>query len=57
MDRLNGRISYLGEVHLFNQQNKKPLIAFIELNSKNYSGGEGLSPITDGPAGLPEKPE
>jgi signal transduction histidine kinase len=41
MDRLNGRISYLGELHLFNQQSKKPLIAFIELNSKIIPDGKG----------------
>ncbi|MCX6223083.1 MAG: hypothetical protein NTZ69_19120, partial [Bacteroidia bacterium] len=41
MDRLNGRISYLGELHLFNQQSKKPLIAFIELNSKIIPEGKG----------------
>jgi signal transduction histidine kinase len=41
MDRLNGRISYLGELHLFNQQSKKPLIAFIELNSKIVPEGKG----------------
>ncbi|MCK9413399.1 MAG: HAMP domain-containing histidine kinase [Prolixibacteraceae bacterium] len=41
MDRLNGRISYLGELHMFNQQNKKPIIAFIELNSKIIPEGKG----------------
>jgi signal transduction histidine kinase len=41
MDRLNGRISYLGELHLFDRQNRKPIIAFIELNSKIVPEGKG----------------
>ncbi len=41
MDRLNGRISYLGELHLYDRQNRKPLIAFIELNSKIVPEGKG----------------
>ncbi len=41
MDRLNGRISYLGELHLFDRLNIKPLIAFIELNSKIIPEGKG----------------
>ncbi|MCK9640848.1 MAG: HAMP domain-containing histidine kinase [Prolixibacteraceae bacterium] len=41
MDRLNGRISYLGELHLFNLQSKNPIIAFIELNSKIVPEGKG----------------
>jgi two-component system nitrogen regulation sensor histidine kinase NtrY len=41
MDRLNGRISYLGELRLFDRQNRKPLIAFIELNSKIIPEGKG----------------
>ncbi len=41
MDRLNGRISYLGELHLFDPKGHKPLIAFIELNSKIVPEGKG----------------
>ena len=41
MDRLNGRISYLGELHLFDQKNKRPLMVFIELNSKIIPEGKG----------------
>ena len=41
MDRLNGRISYLGELHLFDQKSRKPLMAFIELNSKIIPEGKG----------------
>ncbi|HWS00307.1 MAG TPA: hypothetical protein VN249_06795, partial [Prolixibacteraceae bacterium] len=41
MDRLNGRISYLGELHLKDLQNGKPLMAFIELNSKIIPEGKG----------------
>jgi signal transduction histidine kinase len=41
MDRLNGRISYLGELHLYDRLNRKPLIAFIELNSKIVPEGKG----------------
>ncbi|MEI6277153.1 MAG: ATP-binding protein [Prolixibacteraceae bacterium] len=41
MDRLNGRISYLGELHFPDSKNQKPLIAFIELNSKIIPEGKG----------------
>ncbi len=41
MDRLNGRISYLGELHLFDRKNSKPLLVFIELNSKIIPEGKG----------------
>lgn len=41
MDRLNGRISYLGELHLFDRKRNKPLMAFIELNSKIIPEGKG----------------
>jgi signal transduction histidine kinase len=41
MDRLNGRISYLGELHLFDKQNARPLMAFIDLNSKIIPEGKG----------------
>jgi signal transduction histidine kinase len=41
MDRLNGRISYLGELHLFDQKSRKPLMVFIELNSKIIPEGKG----------------
>jgi two-component system, NtrC family, nitrogen regulation sensor histidine kinase NtrY len=41
MDRLNGRISYLGELHLFDFKNHKPLVVFIELNSKIVPEGKG----------------
>ena len=41
MDRLNGRISYLGELHLQDLQKRKSLIAFIELNSKIIPEGKG----------------
>ena len=41
MDRLNGRICYLGELHLFDSTSKKPVMAFIELNSKIIPEGKG----------------
>ncbi len=41
MDRLNGRISYLGELHLHDAINKRPLIVYIELNSKIIPEGKG----------------
>ena len=41
MDRLNGRISYLGELHLFAAKGNRPLIVFIELNSKIIPEGKG----------------
>ncbi len=41
MDRLNGRISYLGELHLTDLINNKHLIAFIDLNSKIIPEGKG----------------
>ncbi len=41
MDRLNGRISYLGELNLFDHKSRKPLKAFIELNSKIIPEGKG----------------
>ena len=41
MDRLNGRISYLGELKLLDQKNGHPLVAFIELNSKIIPEGKG----------------
>jgi signal transduction histidine kinase len=41
MDRLNGRISYLGELHLFDSKSKKPLMVFIELYSKIVPEGKG----------------
>ncbi len=41
MDRLNGRISYLGELSLTDLKNNKHLIAFIELNSKIVPEGKG----------------
>ncbi len=41
MDRLNGRISYLGELKLFDHQGKKPVMAFVELNSKIIPEGKG----------------
>ncbi|HEY5510101.1 MAG TPA: HAMP domain-containing sensor histidine kinase [Prolixibacteraceae bacterium] len=41
MDRLNGRISYLGELHLFDKKNARPLMAFIDLNSRIVPEGKG----------------
>ena len=41
MDRLNGRISYLGELHLFNKKTNKQLMAFVDLNSKIIPEGKG----------------
>ena len=41
MDRLNGRISYLGELHLFDAKDHQSLVAFIELNSKIVPEGKG----------------
>ena len=41
MDRLNGRISYLGTLNLFDRKRGKPLMAFIELNSKIIPEGKG----------------
>ena len=41
MDRLNGRISYLGELKFYDRQGKKPVMAFIELNSKIIPEGKG----------------
>ncbi len=41
MDRLNGRISYLGELHLVATKGNRPLVVFIELNSKIIPEGKG----------------
>lgn len=41
MDRLNGRISYLGELHLTEKKTNKQLMAFIDLNSKIIPEGKG----------------
>jgi signal transduction histidine kinase len=41
MDRLNGRISYLGELHLFVLKSRKPLTVFVELYSKIIPEGKG----------------
>ncbi|MCE1197817.1 MAG: HAMP domain-containing histidine kinase [Marinilabiliales bacterium] len=41
MDRLNGRISYLGELQLKNPNGIYPLHLFIELNSKIVPEGKG----------------
>jgi len=41
MDRLNGRISYLGELKLIDHSGKKPVMAFVELNSKIIPEGKG----------------
>ena len=41
MDRLNGRISYLGELHLHDATSNRPLVVYIELNSKIIPEGKG----------------
>ena len=41
MDRLNGRISYLGELQLFDKKNARPLMVFIDLNSRIIPEGKG----------------
>lgn len=41
MDRLNGRISYLGELHLKDVVTQKPVVAFVELNSRIIPEGKG----------------
>jgi signal transduction histidine kinase len=41
MDKLNGRISYLGQLQLFDPQTRKPLVVYIELNSKIVPEGKG----------------
>lgn len=41
MDQLNGRISYLGEVHFQDLKTTREVIAFIELNSKIVPEGKG----------------
>jgi signal transduction histidine kinase len=41
MDKLNGRISYLGQLQLFDQRSRKPLVVYIELNSKIIPEGKG----------------
>ncbi len=41
MDRLNGRISYLGELHLSTGKGSSSLVAFVELNSKIIPEGKG----------------
>jgi len=41
MDRLNGRISYLGQLQLLEPNGRKPLMVYIELNSKIIPEGKG----------------
>lgn len=41
MDRLNGRISYLGQLQLFDPRDKRPLMVYLELNSKIIPEGKG----------------
>ena len=41
MDRLNGRISYLGELQLLEPKDKRPLMVFVELNSMIIPEGKG----------------
>ena len=41
MDRLNGRITYLGQLQLVDLTNRKPLMVYIELNSKVIPEGKG----------------
>jgi len=41
MDRLNGRISYLGQLQLLDPSRRRPLMVYLELNSKIIPEGKG----------------